>query len=915
MRQLCRRSGGDEAAREQPRQLLADVGAGRCEGARGIDLLRSHGRFLHDRRQQARHFLGDQRQPAARLVAAGEEGGAVGRPRLGERRAVERRVDHLVAQRLEARQCGGKRRHRAGLHGDGLQRRERLLDELHLLLQLQAEQPSQALAVLLARLLRVVEDLQRAVLAAVDQRREADHRLAAAADLEQLRQLAEVPVRDALLQFRRHLDVVAGHRLEALLRLAAELGAQLRQAAAHRQLPAVLVDHLEVHRQVRRQRLALEVLGPRNDRPLFPQVVDQRVGQQTAFLHPAAAALDEAGGVLGQRHAVPAQLLRQRLEQQVRLFLQHPRHQPVAARLVDLVEQVQRHRQRRPVARAAGLEVVGQGHGHAAHLERLREQFRSDARRLVPHQLVARQEEQPRVVPFRLRPPLVELRRGAYVDRHDPVVEGVDQFLVDQHVEPARLVLQLADLAHQLLVVGEERRARVEVAVDQRGADEDRARRLGVDRTEVHAPLLVDGQAVERRPLEGDHLPRLLLPVRLRVRLLQQVRPDLLDPRRLDAGHRAGEQARGLDQFSRHQPAAGFLHQRRAGPDEELDAARTGVGRLAEVGVEHARADVAEQPGEQRQVHRLERRRLREIERRVRLPAQLGHQRRQLRVHVAPLAHPPRRQEVLVQLVGELAVRLLVLDALVDEVPQLHEGQEVRALVGELAVRGVGRLLRRQRPLARVLHRQRGGDHQHLVQAVPLSRRQQHAADARVDRQPGQLAADRSQLVEFVDGVQFRQQLVAVGDRPRRRRLDERKLRDLAQVQRAHAQDHRRQRRAQDLRVGELRPLGELGFVVQADAHAVGDAAAAAGTLVGRRLRDRLDAQLLDLVAVGVALHPRQPGVDHVADAGHGERGLGDVGRQHDPPAGRAGPEDPLLLLDRQPRVQRQDLGRRPCRG
>jgi hypothetical protein len=71
-------------------------------------------------------------------------------------------------------------------------------------------------------------------------------------------------------------------------------------------------------------------------------------------------------------------------------------------------------------------------------------------------------------------------------------------------------------------------------------------------------------------------------------------------------------------------------------------------------------------------------------------------------------------------------------------------------------------------------------------------------------------------------------------------------------------------------------------FFVQADADAVGHAAATAGALVGGRLRDRLDLQLLDLVAVAVALHARQAGVDHVADAGHGQRGLGHVRRQHD---------------------------------
>ena len=57
--------------------------------------------------------------------------------------------------------------------------------------------------------------------------------------------------------------------------------------------------------------------------------------------------------------------------------------------------------------------------------------------------------------------------------------------------------------------------------------------------------------------------------------------------------------------------------------------------------------------------------------------------------------------------------------------------------------------------------------------------------------------------------------------------------------------------------------------------------AAAAGALAGRRLGDLLDLQLLDLVAVAVALDPAKAGIDHAADARHGERGLGHVGGQH----------------------------------
>ncbi len=183
--------------------------------------------------------------------------------------------------------------------------------------------------------------------------------------------------------------------------------------------------------------------------------------------------------------------------------------------------------------------------------------------------------------------------------------------------------------------------------------------------------------------------------------------------------------------------------------------------------------------------------------------------------------------------------------------------------------------------------RQRAGDHQHLGKR----RRSRASRIMRPTRgSSGSCASSPpigGELVVVVHRAQLVEQLVAVGDRAARRRIDEGKVLHHAQVQRLHAQDHAGQRRAQDFRVGEARRGREVLLVVEADADAVGHAAAAAGALVGRRLADRLHQQLLHLAAEAVALHARRAGVDHVADARHGERGLGHVGRQHDAPRRR----------------------------
>ncbi|MCY1226321.1 hypothetical protein D9M72_385480 [compost metagenome] len=495
--------------------------------------------------------------------------------------------------------------------------------------------------------LRVVEDFHVAVRAAVDQRGVAEQGLAALADLQQLGQLAEGPPGQALVlaglgrgQRRRLLGGqgcrlcrgLRGHPLERLLRLPAQLGAQLGQVAAHLKLAAVLVDHLEVHRMVRGQRFQLEIGPLDHGAGLLADIGDQHI-QQLALAKRLAR--DKARGILRQRHAVAAQLLRQRLEQQVHLLPDHARHQPVSALLAHLVECVQRHGQGHAVAVAAWLEVVSQPHVHPGHVHGLGEQVGGDAGRLVPHQLVAVQVQQLAVPGALGLVPLLEGGLLADVGGNRAIVEGVDQFVVDQHVLAARLVLEVLDLAHQALVVRIERQARIELALDQRAADKDLARFLRVHRAVVHAAVLVDHQPVQRGALQRQYLARLLFPVRIAPADLEQVAAHLFQPFRLDARQRAREQPAGLDQLGRDNPAPDLARDQRARPQVELDAARAQVFAALAVAILDAAADIAQQAGQQRLVHLL----IGGLAV-VQAPALLGHRGQQLRMHVAPLAQP-----------------------------------------------------------------------------------------------------------------------------------------------------------------------------------------------------------------------------------------------------------------------------------
>src|SRR3546814_14659401 len=97
------------------------------------------------------------------------------------------------------------------------------------------------------------------------------------------------------------------------------------------------------------------------------------------------------------------------------------------------------------------------------------------------------------------------------------------------------------------------------------------------------------------------------------------------------------------------------------------------------------------------------------------------------------------------------------------------------------------------------------------------------------------------------DGTQFLQQVIAIGNGPPRRRIDKGKGLDIVELQGLHAQDDRRQRRAQHFRIGKRRPCFEIVFGIQTNAYARPNAAAASGALIGRSLTDGLDTQLPDL--------------------------------------------------------------------
>ena len=239
--------------------------------------------------------------------------------------------------------------------------------------------------------------------------------------------------------------------------------------------------------------------------------------------------------------------------------------------------------------------------------------------------------------------------------------------------------------------------------------------------------------------------------------------------------------------------------------------------------------------------------------------------------------------------------------------------EEVRTRHPEAGVELSGPLLLVGRSLADVLDGQGGGDDHDLVDAAVAIGLEHHSPERRVERQPGEACAERGESAVMRRAVglerpELLEERHAVGDVATVGRLDERERFDVAQTEGGHLQDDRGEVGAEDLGLGELRAGIEVVLGEQPDAHARRDPAAPTGPLVGRCLRDRLDREPLHLRPLVVAGDASRSGIDDGSDAGHGERRLGDVGRDHDSTSGVAG-EDPVLFGCGESGEQRQHLG------
>ena len=135
----------------------------------------------------------------------------------------------------------------------------------------------------------------------------------------------------------------------------------------------------------------------------------------------------------------------------------------------------------------------------------------------------------------RVAPPAVEVRAGDDVGGDARVEEVHERLVVGEEVAAPGALLERVDLLEAAAVLGEERVARVPVALDERAAQEELAREDGIDAAVGDGAPGDDRQPVERHALGRHDRRATAVPARLGVGAALEVPGQRLDPRRIDA--------------------------------------------------------------------------------------------------------------------------------------------------------------------------------------------------------------------------------------------------------------------------------------------------------------------------------------------------------------------------------------------
>ena len=142
----------------------------------------------------------------------------------------------------------------------------------------------------------------------------------------------------------------------------------------------------------------------------------------------------------------------QSFEERQHFLSQHAHHQPVGPLFADLVEHIQRHSHGHAVFGVTRFMQILDHAIHTTQAHRGRKGLRSNACRLVAHQLFFVEQQQIGLTFDFFAVPALQRHQATYIGRQLLVIKGIDQSVIDQYVLTARFMFEFLHLFNQTLV-------------------------------------------------------------------------------------------------------------------------------------------------------------------------------------------------------------------------------------------------------------------------------------------------------------------------------------------------------------------------------------------------------------------------------------------------------------------------------
>jgi len=204
----------------------------------------------------------------------------------------------------------------------------------------------------------------------------------------------------------------------------------------------MLIDHTQVHEQVRAEHVQLEVCALHIQTGRVAHLLEQSLGQGASAKNIRCPQdIRQLRRGLGQRHKPGPRLLRQAFQQCLNFVFEQTRHQPFATLFAHLIQYKQWHGHRDAITRITRFVQIGGIAVCATQPNGFGESLRGDACRFMPHQLFTAEYQQLRLALHFIAIPSFKQSPRTHIRWNLLIVKSIDQLIVHQNVLASRLVL------------------------------------------------------------------------------------------------------------------------------------------------------------------------------------------------------------------------------------------------------------------------------------------------------------------------------------------------------------------------------------------------------------------------------------------------------------------------------------------